>query len=376
MNGPVVHITLGKANPERANGVSVAVHGLAVGLHGIGVPVEVWGITPTPEAATPERPYGLRLFSRTNSRFGLDPMLREALEMLPPSTLVHFHGGLLPEYFQIARLLHRCGVPWVITPHGCYSSVALKDGFLKKQVFIRLFDRFITRHAMRIHAVGPNSTDGLGDPESVSKTVYIPNGSPAPESPFADPGSSPFSLSFCGRLARHHKGLDLLWRGMTIARNEIRFLRLDVIGEGPDQVELDEIARALGVDGQIHMHGALFGNRKRALLADSSCFILTSRHEGFPMALVEAAALGLPLLVTEGTNFADYVRRWDCGMVTAQTTEEAIAETIVAMASSSPERLKEMGRNSVRMVRAELQWSRIAERIRDEIYRPIWAERS
>ncbi len=376
MNGTVIHITIGKANPARPNGINVIVHEMASAFLRQKLSVEVWGLTPTPEKATPDRAYRLRLFRRNASRVVLAPELVAALRELPDNSLVHFHGGLLPEFVRVARILRRRGIPWVLMPHGCYSTLALSQGWLKKMVFIWLIDRFLIRHAARIHAGGVGSTDGVMRIASSRQVVVIPNGSSAPEPPFADPAKLPFTLVFCGRLARFHKGLDLLWNGVALAEGNCSSLQLSVIGGGWDAVELSELARLLKIDGLMEEHGPLFGNRKRAALVDASCFILTSRHEGFPMALVEAAALGLPLLVSEGTNFADLVRTWDCGMVTAETTEGAIAEAIVAMANSSPERLKEMGRNSVRMVQAELQWSRIAERIRDEIYRPIWAERA
>jgi glycosyltransferase involved in cell wall biosynthesis len=376
MNGPVIHITLGKANPERANGINVIVHELASAFSRSGICIEVWGLTPTPTVETPERPYLLKLFRRKALGVPLDSKLRAALEELPTTSLVHFHGGLLPEFVFMARILRGRRIPWVLMPHGCYSKTALSRGRLKKRLFIWFVDRFLIRHAARIHAGGVGSTGGIMGIASPKQVVVIPNGSSMPEPPFAKPAVAPFTLVFCGRLARYHKGLDLLWGGLAIARANCSSLHLNLVGGGYDTVELRELARSLAIDDLIRGHGTLFGERKRVVLAGSSCFILTSRHEGFPMALVEAAALGLPLLVTEGTNFADYVRKWDCGMVTAETTEEAIAETIVAMANSSPERLKEMGRNSVRMVQAELQWSRIVERIRNEIYRPIWAERS
>ena len=103
----------------------------------------------------------------------------------------------------------------------------------------------------------------------------------------------------------------------------------------------------------------------------ASCFLLTSRHEGFPMAVTEAVALGLPLLVTEGTNYGRYVREWDCGIVIESATPEAIAEGMAEMASLSQERLDEMGRNAVRLVREELNWESVARRMADELYGPI-----
>lgn len=363
MNKLVIQVTLGKANPNRANGVNAAVHGLSVALAEAGRPIEVWGITPTPEAPTFERSYPLRLFKRKAHRLWLDPALKAAIAALPKGTLVHFHGGLLPEFYLIARELHRRGIEWILTPHGAYSPTALKKGALKKRLFMALFDSFVIRHASRIHGLAEASTAGLSATLAQPKTVVVPNGYAASTEQPAELKSAPFRFAFCGRLDTHTKGLDLLVEAFTMTSSKLPTAHLDIIGDGADRPALEERACA-----QVRFPGALFGEDKQRALREADCFVLTSRHEGFPMSLAEAASLGLPLVVSEGTNFADYVRNWDCGLVVPALTVEAIADTLLEMATATPERRRQMGANAVRLIEEELSWKHIAERIQAELY--------
>ena len=71
----IIHLILGKANPDRMNGVNRAVHHLATSQAQNGMHVSVWGITPTPDSAYPDgRLYTTRLFRSRKSK--LDWILR------------------------------------------------------------------------------------------------------------------------------------------------------------------------------------------------------------------------------------------------------------------------------------------------------------
>ncbi len=368
MTGPLIQMTIGKANPNRANGVNAVVHGLAGALQARGAKVEVWGITPTPAAPTTARSYPLHLFKRKAHRLGLDAKLVQAIDALPGSAIVHFHGGLLPEYFLIARELKRRQLTWVLSPHGAYAEGALAKGALKKRLYIRLFERFVIRHALRIHSLALGSAGGLREEISSPQLVVIPNGSEAPREPFAELSVSPFCFCYCGRIDEQTKGLDLLGRALRLVLRERPEVRLDMIGDGPDLDRVQADFEALGLANNVTWHGARFGDEKRALLLAASCFVLTSRHEGFPMSLSEAAAMGLPLLVTEGTNFGAYVREWECGVVAAETTEQAIATSMLSLVGTPSEELCKMGREARRLIREELSWDRIAERMLRQLY--------
>jgi len=72
-------------------------------------------------------------------------------------------------------------------------------------------------------------------------------------------------------------------------------------------------------------NGPVYEDEKRNLLLRYDFFVLTSRLEGHPMALIEALSYGLPALVTEGTNMATEVEKYNTGWGSASTVDGIVA---------------------------------------------------
>ena len=260
------------------------------------------------------------------------------------------------------------------TPEKILKAPFGTDGVLADDAAKRLAEgiglpaELVPQGAALMQLGAPNEANGL---RRKPTCVVIPNGFDPPRGPWASLDAQPFRFIYCGRLAAYHKGLDLLARGFVLAQGKGHHMEMEWIGDGPDRSQLEGLLGHPDVQGKVRWSGSLFGEEKRAALAQASCFVLTSRHEGFPMALLEAASLGLPLLVSEGTHFGEYVRRFDCGLVLPELSAEAIADSLQEMASLPPERLREMSTNSVRLILKELNWEQVAERVLQDIYRPI-----
>lgn len=106
--------------------------------------------------------------------------------------------------------------------------------------------------------------------------------------------SGPPIVLAVGRLHRQ-KGFDVLLEAFAIARAEID-CRLVIVGEGQERAALMADAERLGLAYDIDLPGFL-GN-PFALMARAGAFVLSSRWEGFPNALVEAMACGAPVIAT------------------------------------------------------------------------------
>jgi glycosyltransferase involved in cell wall biosynthesis len=116
----------------------------------------------------------------------------------------------------------------------------------------------------------------------------------APLHPWFAPGDPPVILGV-GRLHRQ-KGFDVLLDAFAYARAQ-EDCRLIVLGEGEERSRLAARANALGLAYDIDMPG--FCANPFALMARAGCFVLSSRWEGFPNALVEAMACGAPVVATD-----------------------------------------------------------------------------
>ncbi|OJU09709.1 MAG: hypothetical protein BGN85_11115 [Alphaproteobacteria bacterium 64-11] len=115
-----------------------------------------------------------------------------------------------------------------------------------------------------------------------------------PSHPWFAPGGPPVILGV-GRL-HHQKGFDILLDAFAHARAQTD-CRLVILGEGEERGRLEAQANALGLAYDIDMPG--FCANPFALMARAGCFVLSSRWEGFPNALVEAMACGAPVVATD-----------------------------------------------------------------------------
>lgn len=115
--------------------------------------------------------------------------------------------------------------------------------------------------------------------------------------PPARPLPGPFRLVLVGSLEQLYKGPDVLIEalGTLVARG--LDLHLAIVGDGRHRAELEALVRARGLGQRVRFAGRLpAGAAVRAELDRADLFVLPSRTEGLPKALVEAMARGLPCL--------------------------------------------------------------------------------
>jgi glycosyltransferase involved in cell wall biosynthesis len=112
--------------------------------------------------------------------------------------------------------------------------------------------------------------------------------------PSSETDGPPYALAV-GRLAAQ-KGFDVLIRAFALlARTQEPRLRLVILGEGPERASLEKLSSSLGVSDSVF----LLGHRPTGpWLHGALMFALSSRYEGFPNALGEAMAAGLPIVAT------------------------------------------------------------------------------
>jgi glycosyltransferase involved in cell wall biosynthesis len=139
-------------------------------------------------------------------------------------------------------------------------------------------------------------------------------------------GPGPHLLAV-GRLARE-KGFDLLLQALAQVRE--RFPRTDMIiaGMGPEENALKELCRSLGLEGAVQLPG--FVLRPYIYYAEASLFVLSSRYEGMPNALLEAAAGGLPIVATPASGgIVDLLRDRQGAWITPEISASSLASTLL-----------------------------------------------
>lgn len=108
-------------------------------------------------------------------------------------------------------------------------------------------------------------------------------------------GAGPLRILAMGRFVRQ-KGFDTLLRAFALLRTR-RTAHLILAGDGPDRADLMALARELGIDGRVSFPGLITDPFAQMTAAD--LFVLSSRWEGMPGVLVEAMAMGCPVISTD-----------------------------------------------------------------------------
>ncbi|NBC47990.1 MAG: glycosyltransferase [Gammaproteobacteria bacterium] len=176
------------------------------------------------------------------------------------------------------------------------------------------------------------------------KTLHNPiatadHDSDAPLHPWLTDGSGPVILG-AGRLAAQKDFATLIQAFAGLEHNPPA--RLLILGEGPDRDALLKLATELDVADRVALPG--FVPNPRTHMAAAALFVLSSRWEGFGNVLVEAMAMGTPVVATDcpsGPN--EILNDGRFGQLVAvgdrRALRDAIAETLVA--EIDPRRLRE-----------------------------------
>lgn len=110
----------------------------------------------------------------------------------------------------------------------------------------------------------------------------------------------PARLGFAGSMQVHYKGADVLLEAVAVCLREGLQLELHLIGDGRARPEYEALASKLGISKHTHFHGHLPAGKAVFDFLDSiDLFVMPSRMEGLPRAMVEAMARGCPCIGSE-----------------------------------------------------------------------------
>ena len=168
--------------------------------------------------------------------------------------------------------------------------------------------------------------------EESPRIVAIPNGVPVPDLAWQrrrDWRVTPRAV-FVGRLAAE-KGLDVLVAAWPLVRARYPEAQLSLIGDGPQRPSLEQMIGTLGMmlgPGQaVDMPGAV--PEPSEVMRDADLFILPSREEGMSIALLEAMALGIPLVASSIAGNRRLVSDFKHGRLAPADDPESLARIII-----------------------------------------------
>lgn len=165
-----------------------------------------------------------------------------------------------------------------------------------------------------------------------SQIEHIPNGVPLPDlttiPPLAretDPRGDGPLVGMVGRLG-WKKGYEYALDAFAQLKERVPGLRVDIVGEGDQREKLQGLAKSLGLDGTVRFLGQQTNVPSR--MREFDCYVLSSVIEGMPNALLEAMALGRPVVTTSAGGSAEVAIDGESGLVVPTKDAEALASAI------------------------------------------------
>ena len=111
-------------------------------------------------------------------------------------------------------------------------------------------------------------------------------------------------IIFAGRLLPN-KNVDVLLGALSILKESKQWIKLTVVGDGPEKDKLEKMAKDLGLEKNVEFLGFLDNqNELYARMSESKVFAFPSSREGFGMAVIEANACGLPVVTVDSPDNA------------------------------------------------------------------------
>jgi glycosyltransferase involved in cell wall biosynthesis len=366
----IIHIVLGKANPDRMNGVNKVVYQLATRQADAGKNVSVWGISPSTEHNYGDRNFKTRLYQAHRNPFRVSKALIADLKNRQGKAIIHLHGGWIPVFASLSKVLSILQIPFVLTPHGAYNTVAMKRSSWLKKVYFFLFEQQLLKRAARIHCIGESEVHGLQKIFKTEKTFLLPYGfEPAVTNVEKLTHNRKFIIGFVGRLDIHTKGLDLLIQAFAGVSYKFPHAMMWVIGDSKERSVLEEMIIESRLESKVIMWGSKFGNEKDDLIRQMDVFVHPSRNEGLPSAVLEAAAMGVPCIVTHATNVGQYIQQYDAGRAIENENPLELQQACEELCNLKESgKLDEMGKNGVKMVKEIFNWDLILNEF-DKLYR-------
>jgi len=285
--------------------------------------------------------------------------------------LLHFHGIYLHGLVSTFPKARRLGVPYIIRPMGQLADWSMSQGRLRKLTYWRLLGRRLLNGASAIHYTAESEREEAEQLGIRAPGVVIPLG--LEENDFNLPPLGAFREKhprIDGRkivlfMSRLHpvKGLELVIEAVKSLSGDRDDFVLVIAGEGSKTYEekLRHMVQTLGLPDRVIFVGFVDGEAKRALLRDADIFSLASHHENFGMAIVEAMAAGIPVIVSDQVNIHHEIADAGAGLVIRLDSAGLVPAMKRLLDDDSLRR--QMGKRARNLVEERFRWRQIAPRL-------------
>lgn len=249
--------------------------------------------------------------------------------------VVHLHMSSYGSFvrkalmFWTARVVR---VPAVVHVHG--SEFDLFHDRLPRP--LRAVVRATLEHAAVVVALGDRWAQRLSMIAPAARVVTVPNGVRVP-APRPDPGDRPPHVVFLGEIGERKGAFALLdaWAKLASEPDVLGGARLTLAGDrGVDRAR--SIVAERGIAGSVTVHGWLAADEAAALLGGADVFVLPSRSEGQPMAVLEAMARGVCVVASDVGGIPEMIDDGVSGILVPADDVDALGSALRRVLSDGP----------------------------------------
>jgi len=261
---------------------------------------------------------------------GLSPhFARRAWDLVGEADVVHLRGIYNPASAVAGAIAVRRRVPFVQQLHGAATDYHWRQKRWKKAPWEALVQRpLLTRASAAIVQTEVEAVEGLKVfPTARMRLVPPPViDDSAGQEPIERPTGQPPTVGFLGRLSEK-KGAPILLAAFARIAADLPEARLIVAGPDDEgigarmQAEVDR----LGLGDRVSFPGMVVGAEKAKLLATFDAFVLPSADESFGIAVAEAMAAGVPVVITEHVGIAGDIEAAGAGLVAPRSADGVAA---------------------------------------------------
>ena len=322
------------------------------------------------------------------------PMGRALRDLVRRSDVVHIHYVFLWPTTVAAFWCRRYGVPYVVTPHGLLDATSVSKSYerarvsfastAKKWVYLRTLGIRDIGGAASLHLVSHPERESTSRLRLSPKAHVILLGADAPPPPGVDdraavqqryPSLQGRKIAlFLGRLDRK-KGVDVLAEAAESLAESRDDFSLVVAGSGAAEYEAEirDLVDRRGLSELTVFTGMVVGEDKWRLLRAADLFVLPSRHESSPVAVMEAMASGTPVVISDQVGIHREVAEAGAGLVT--TLDAADVAGAIGRLLDDPEAAERMGRAGEALAARRYTWERVASDV-EALYEEVVGRRA
>ena len=295
--------------------------------------------------------------------------LREALTKMNPKVIVF--GYLDIKLYPLVLFLHEKQLPYGVIAHDVevYRSRRKMNDLIRRGMMLKGASWIAanSRHTKEL-------VEAWGIPSSKIKIVHPPLSEQAIKrsgGSYLAADDQNYKLVTIARLVKS-KGIDTVLQALRMLDERAIPYQYIIAGDGPERKYLEGLAEELGMKNRVHFLGYINDDEKWSLLCRSDLFVMPSRvshndnHEGFGLAFLEAAAVGIPAVGSRAGGIPEAVLHGETGLLVPQESPQSLAEALIFF-YDNPDIRQVMGKAGKKRAISQFSPTAIADHFQKEI---------